>query len=85
MRLSPLCKLHGRPGCYVLMVYISEPMALEVNDSFAFLWEQLSGKEFTLSDVSTLLEEKFELDPEVALKEAQQVIVLWRDSHLMTD
>lgn len=85
MKLSPLCRLHGRPGRYVLMVYISEPVALEVNDSFAFLWEQLSGKDFVLSDVSTLLEEHFDLEPDLARDEAERVIALWQNQHLMTD
>ena len=85
MKLSPLCKLHGRPGRYVLMVYISEPVALEVNDSFAFLWERLSGKDFVLSDVRTLLEEHFALEPDLAREEAERVIALWQNQHLMTD
>ena len=84
MKLSPLCKLHGRPGRYVLMLYQSKPLALEVNDSFAFLWEQLYGKDFSIEDVSGLLVEHYDLEPSDASEEARKIVTLWEEQQLMT-
>ena len=83
MRLSPTCRLHFRRGRYTLMVYASQPVALEVNGSFAFLWERFSGKEFTPGEVSALLEEHFGLEPEVAAAETEGIIELWESQHLL--
>lgn len=83
MKLSPKCRLHRRRGKYVLMVYVSQPFALEVNDSFAFLWEQLSGKEFTPGDVCALLQEHFGLEEDLALSETEGIIRLWESQQLV--
>lgn len=83
MKLSPKCRLHRRRGKYVLMVYVSQPLALEVNDSFAFLWEQLSGKDFTPWDVSALLQEHYGLEEDRAASETEGIIHLWESQQLL--
>ena len=83
MKLSPKCRLHRRRGKYTLMVYDSQPVALEVNETFAFLWEHFSGKEFTPEDVSALLVEHFGLETKVAAAETEGVIELWESQHLL--
>lgn len=83
MKLSPRCRLHRRRGRYTLMVYDSQPVALEVNETFAFLWEYFSGKEFTPGDVTALLEEHFGLESEVAAAETEGIIELWESQQLV--
>ena len=84
MRLSPLCRLHRMRGRYVLMLYQDRPQALEVNESFAFLWKNLSGKDFSLEDVSGLLVDHYALEPADAEEEARKIVSLWEEEQLMT-
>lgn len=83
MKLSSKCRLHRRRGKYVLMVYASQPLALEVNSSFAFLWEQLSGKDFAPGDVSALLQEHYGLEEDQAASETEGIIYLWESQQLV--
>lgn len=85
MRLSALCRLHRMRGRDVLMIYQDRPLALEVNESFAFLWKNLFGKDFTLEDVSALLQNHYGLDPSDALEEARKIVALWQEQQLMAD
>lgn len=85
MRLSALCRLHRMRGRDVLMIYQDRPLALEVNESFAFLWENLFGKDFTFEDVSALLQSHYGLEPSDAREEARKIVALWQEQQLMAD
>ena len=43
---------------------------IALNDSGAWLWERLSGKDFTARDVADLLCSRYDVDPETALADA---------------
>ena len=72
-------------GRDVLMIYQDRPLALEVNESFAFLWKNLFGKDFTLEDVSALLQNQYGLEPSDAREEARKIVALWQEQQLMAD
>lgn len=85
MRLSGLCTLLEMRGKYLLLLPSADmrgQQALEVNQSFAFLWRTLEGKEFSPADVAAALQQEYGLDPEDAAREAGQVIALWEKRQL---
>lgn len=50
---------------------------LSLNESAAWLWEQVSGKEFTPEDLSALLQERYEVTADVALSDARKLAQSW--------
>lgn len=47
---------------------------ISLNPTAVYLWEGLSGKDFTADDAACLLTEKFEIDNDTALKDATKWI-----------
>ncbi|MBP3202061.1 MAG: PqqD family protein [Bacteroidales bacterium] len=83
MKLLDCCKLHRRRRQWTLMVYAGHIHALEVNESFAHLWQAFDGKEFTRSDVAAFLEGEYGLDEAEAREQAAQICDLWETQHLL--
>ena len=54
-----------------------------LNETAAWLWEQLQGKEFQLSDVTSLLLDRYEVDETTASNDAQKLIDLFRAQNLL--
>ena len=55
------------------------------NDTAAYLWEALSGKEFTVEDIKQLLLEKYEVDEEVAGADAARLARSWAETGLVEE
>lgn len=51
---------------------------IAMNTAAAYLWEALEGKEFDAQTVADLLMEKYEVEPQRALGDAQKLIEDWR-------
>ena len=49
-----------------------------LNETAAWLWEQLQGKDFTLADVTTLLLDRYEVDEQTAEQDAAKLIELFQ-------
>lgn len=47
------------------------------NESAAFLWNNLLGKEFGVEDAVALLTSEYEVDEETARKDSAQLLGLW--------
>lgn len=47
---------------------------ITLNDTAAYLWEQLYGKEFNASDAADLLVKKYGIDPQQALADATYIL-----------
>ena len=47
---------------------------ISLNDTAVYLWNELSGKEFTLDDAADLLVKKFDIDKDTATKDAEKWI-----------
>lgn len=43
---------------------------ISLNPTALYLWDELSGKDFTIEDAANLLVEKFKIDKETATKDA---------------
>ena len=50
---------------------------LSLNASAAYLWNQVTGKEFTVEDLTTLLTDKYDVTAEQAAKDAAKVAEIW--------
>ena len=44
---------------------------ISLNDSSLLLWNELQGKEFEVADVATILTETYEIDAEIAERDAK--------------
>ncbi|MBQ0086526.1 MAG: PqqD family protein [Bacteroidales bacterium] len=58
---------------------------ISFNDTAAYLWEALSGKEFTVEDIKQLLLEKYEVDGEVAGADAARLARSWAEAGLIEE
>lgn len=50
---------------------------LSLNESAAWLWEQVQGKEFTPATLADLLVERYEVTWEQALADAKKLVQSW--------
>ena len=58
---------------------------ISFNDTAAYLWEALSGKEFTVEDIRQLLLDKYEVDEEVAGTDAARLARSWAEAGLVEE
>ncbi len=54
-----------------------------LNSTAAYLWEELCGKDFTTDDIVALLLSKYDVDEELARKDAENLLVKWEEACLM--
>lgn len=50
---------------------------ISMNESSAYLWQNIQGKEFTHEDLVGLLTQEYEVDEATALKDVKALIELW--------
>lgn len=65
------------------MEHINFNKLISLNSTAAYLWESLSGKEFTIEDMAGLLVEKYGIDMELALKDSENLCKAWQDAGVM--
>ena len=58
---------------------------ISLNESAAYLWEAVNGKEFDAKTLADLLVERYEIDSETALKDSEALIVKWKEAGIVTD
>lgn len=56
---------------------------ITLNDSAAYLWESVAGKDFTVEDLVNLLLDRYEVDAETARKDAQAITDTWLKLELL--
>ncbi|GHE39822.1 PqqD family protein [Sphingobacterium griseoflavum] len=54
-----------------------------LNETAAWLWEQLQGKDFNSDDVTALLLERYEVDRQTAAQDADALIALFQSQGLV--
>ena len=52
---------------------------LSMNESAAYLWEAVSGKEFTKEDLVQLLLDKYDVTPERASADVDKLLAVWME------
>ena len=50
---------------------------LSLNESAAYLWQEVAGKEFTKEDLVKLLLDKYEVEPERAAADVEKLVSIW--------
>ena len=50
---------------------------ITLNESAAYLWQNVEGKDFEISTLATLLMEKYGIDSETAEKDAEAIAKKW--------
>ena len=50
---------------------------LSLNETAAYLWEAVSGKDFTREDLVQLLLDKYEVTPERAAEDVDKLTAVW--------
>ena len=50
---------------------------ISMNESSAYLWQNIQGKEFTHEDLVGLLTQEYEVDEATALKDVKALTALW--------
>ena len=58
---------------------------ISLNETAAFLWEAIDGKDFTPESLAALLCEEYEVSNEVALKDSEILCAQWSEAGLIED
>jgi len=86
MRLIENAILREVRGKWLLLIFNDRgTKAMEVNESFSFLWNRFSQKDFQVEDLAGALIEEYKLTPDAAMKDAGDTIDLWRSKHLIKE
>lgn len=50
---------------------------ISLNETAAYLWDKVEGKDFTPEDLAALLEEEYEVDHDTALADSKKLADEW--------
>nr|MBP7472765.1 PqqD family protein [Prevotella sp.] len=56
---------------------------ISMNESSAFLWNSVAGKDFSVEDLVKLLTEEYEVDEDTARKDVETVVKQWKDAEII--
>ena len=73
--LRTICGEHVVVGEGLAQVNFNKMLSL--NSSAAYLWEAVTGKEFTVEDLTSLLTEKYDVSADKAAEDAAKVAEIW--------
>ncbi|MBR1656214.1 MAG: PqqD family protein [Prevotella sp.] len=58
---------------------------ISMNESSAYLWTNVVGKEFSANDLVALLTEQYDVDEETAFNDAQALIQQWLEAGIIEE
>lgn len=58
---------------------------ISLNESAAYLWKEVEGKEFTAEDLADLLVARYEVDRETALRDSEAIAAKWLEAGIATE
>lgn len=67
------------------LLHLNFNKLLVLNDSAAFLWKEVEGKEFTLQDMANALVNEYGIEEELALKDAQSLLDSWKTAGVLEE
>ena len=74
-------------GCFIVTGDGRSPVdfskVISLNETAAYLWEQVQDKEFSVDDLATLLTDRYDVDGQTAQADAQKLVDSWRDAGLL--
>ena len=81
--LRTICGQHVVVGEGIAQVNFNT--LLSFNDSAAWLWEQVQGKEFTEEDLAALLGQKYEVEASTALADSRKLVSVWKEQGILEE
>lgn len=58
---------------------------INLNDSAAWLWNQVENKEFTVEELASLLVSHYDVDEKTAMKDAEALSDSWLNAGIVTE
>jgi len=58
---------------------------ISLNESAAYLWNAVIGREFTCQELADLLCKEYEVDAQTALADAAEMVAGWKELGLVSD
>ena len=81
MKAKPGFKLRSVCGENIIVAEGEENIdfsnIISMNESSAYLWQNIQGKEFTHEDLVDLLTQEYEVDEATAMKDVKALTELW--------
>lgn len=82
--MRTLCREHIVVGEGIERVNFNKMVSM--NNTAAYVWEELCGKgDFTADTVKELLLAKYDVEPDVAEKDAASLVEAWKNAGLLED
>jgi len=58
---------------------------ISLNESAAYLWKEVEGKEFDADTLADLLVERYDIDRETAFKDSVAIIEKWKEAGIAVE
>ena len=58
---------------------------INMNESSAYLWSNLQGKDFTVDDMVALLTQEYDVDDATARRDSEHLMALWKEAGLLDE
>ena len=58
---------------------------ISLNESAAYLWKEVDGKDFDAETLADLLLERYEVDRETALRDSRAIIEKWKEAGIVVE
>lgn len=55
---------------------------IALNESAAYLWEKVKGREFEVEELAQLLTEEYDVDLDTARRDVEKMVADWREAGL---
>ncbi len=79
--------LRSLAGCFIVTGDGRSPVdfskVISLNETAAYLWNEVKDKEFTVDDLTALLTARYEVDEATAKADAQKLTDTWREAGLL--
>ena len=82
-RLRKLGKEHIVVGEGLAQVNFNKMVSL--NETAAYLWESVEGRDFTVADLTALLLDRYEVEEDVAARDAAALAQAWVDAGIVSE
>lgn len=58
---------------------------VSLNQSAAYLWQSIEGKEFSVQDLADLLLEKYDIDAQTAYADSESIAAKWIEAGIVAE
>ncbi|MCR5841084.1 MAG: PqqD family protein [Bacteroidales bacterium] len=87
MKICEGMVLRSLAGCFIVTGDGRSPVdfskVISLNETAAYLWNEVKDKEFTVDDLTALLTARYEVDEATAKADAQKLTDTWREAGLL--